>query len=337
MCDEKHYLVLGGAGFIGSHLVRRLLSEGHAVTIINRSPVTKIRSKFSDRLSRNRLVIVQGNFYDEALLDQFMPDSSACIHLAGSMVPSVSIENKITDIQINLAGTVKLLEIARRHRLKKLVYISSGGTVYGQTTAQSISEDHPTDPISAYGITKLAAEKYLQLFHRLHDLPSITLRLANPFGPGQAEKGTQGAIAVFVERILQGAPLEIWGDGSTVRDYLFIDDVVEAIVKAIDYSGPQTIFNIGSGEGTSLNDLCAQIGRHFPPFQKSFMPKRSFDVPRNVLDISRARTHLHWHPRISLADGINRYISWRKSFSAAQVFNETPREIPDMIETPQPL
>lgn len=337
MHDEKHYLVLGGAGFIGSHLVRRLLMEGHAVTIINRSPATMIERKFPDKFSRNRLEIVQGNFDDEALLDQFLPRCSACIHLAGSMVPSVSIENKIADIQINLAGTVKLLEIARRHRLKKLIYISSGGTVYGQTTAQLISEDHPTDPISAYGITKLAAEKYLQLFHRLHDLPSITLRLANPFGPGQAEKGIQGAIAVFVERILQGRPVEIWGDGSTIRDYLFIDDVVEAILKAIDYSGPQTMFNIGSGQGTSLNDLCAQIGQHFPPFEKSFKHTRSFDVPRNVLDISRARSNLHWHPRISLADGISRYIAWRKSHGAAQFLKVGAVATPARIEAPEQL
>lgn len=337
MRGEKYYLVLGGAGFIGSHLVRRLLSEGHAVTIVNRSSATTIASKFPDAFGRNRLEIVQGNFDDEALLDQFLPHCSACIHLAGSMIPSVSIENKIADIQVNLAGTVKLLEIARRHKLKKLIYISSGGTVYGQTTAQLISEDHPTDPISAYGITKLAAEKYLQLFHQLHDLPSITLRLANPFGPGQAEKGTQGAIAVFVERILRGRPVEIWGDGSTVRDYLYIDDVVEAILKAIDYSGPQTIFNIGSGQGTSINDLCAQIGRHFPPFEKTFKPTRSFDVPRNVLDISQARSNLHWHPRISLADGIARYIAWRKSHGATQFLKVGAVASPARIDASEPL
>ncbi|MEJ5021263.1 NAD-dependent epimerase/dehydratase family protein [Ochrobactrum vermis] len=313
MHHSRNYLVLGGSGFIGTHLVKRLLSEGHRVTIVNRSPVGKIESRFSNCAVRGQLTIIQSRFDDEPLLDRILPGCDVCVHLAGSMVPSVSIENKIADIQVNLAGTVRLLEIARRHGLAKLIYISSGGTVYGQSRNDTISESHPTDPISAYGITKLAAEKYLQLFQRLHDLPSVILRLANPFGPGQAEKGTQGAIAVFVERILEGKPLEIWGDGSVVRDYLFIDDVVESIMRAAAYSGSHTLFNIGSGRGTSLNEIHTEIGRHFPPFEVHHKPDRSFDVQRNVLDIRRAQEHLGWQPKIKLDEGIARYIAWRKA------------------------
>lgn len=315
----RRYLVLGGGGFIGTHLVRRLLSEGCNVTIVNRSPVGRIKPRFSDFDDQDQLTVIQGTFDDECLLNSILPSCDTCIHLAGSMIPSISIENKITDIQVNLAGTVRLLEAARKHRLAKLIYISSGGTVYGQSKNETINENHPTDPISAYGITKLAAEKYFQLFHRLHDLPSIILRLANPFGPGQAEKGVQGAVAVFVERILEGKPLEIWGDGSVVRDYLFIDDVVEAIMRAITYSGPHTLFNIGSGKGTSLNELYAEIGRHFPPFEVHHKPTRSFDVQRNVLDITHAQKYLGWRPEITLEQGIARYISWRK----AQITNQS--------------
>ncbi|MDH6233065.1 UDP-glucose 4-epimerase [Mesorhizobium soli] len=311
MDHPQHCLVLGGGGFIGTHLVKALLSHGNLVTVLSRSPVDLVRRRFADAAPSDRLKIVQGSFDDECLLDSILPICSSCIHLAGTMVPAASIEDKIADIQVNLAGTVKLLEAASRHSLPKLVYISSGGTVYGQSDVDRIPEDHPTDPISAYGITKLGVEKYLRLFHRLHGLPSITLRLANPFGPGQAEKEIQGAIAVFVERIIQGKPIEIWGDGNIVRDYLFIDDVVDAIIRALNYSGMETVFNIGSGQGTSINEICARIAHHLAPFEINHKPTRSFDVSRNVLDISRAEAHLGWRPRISLDEGISRYVAWR--------------------------
>ena len=191
--------------------------------------------------------------------------------------------------------------------------MSSGGTVYGLPESSYLAEDHPTNPISSYGITKLAIEKYLFLYERLHGLKSIALRLSNPYGPGQRLSGAQGAVAVFLGAALRGEAIKIWGAGEVVRDYVYVDDVVDAVLGTIEYAGESRVFNIGSGVGLDLIEVVEAIERAVKTtMTKEFLPARGFDVPRNVLDISLAKNELNWVPQVDFDSGVERMAVWAK-------------------------
>jgi len=205
---------------------------------------------------------------------------------------------------------VRFLAAARAATVKKIVFFSSGGTVYGVPRCWPISERHPTDPICSYGIGKLAIEKYLKLFHHLHGLDYTVLRISNPYGARQRPTGVQGVVAAFADRMRRNAPLEIWGDGSAVRDYIHVSDVVRAALAAGQYGGPDRIFNIGSGRGLSLIEVAAAMGaaaRVTPEIV--FSKSGRLDVSANVLDITRARSRLCWQPMVSFDDGLRRLIA----------------------------
>ena len=185
--------------------------------------------------------------------------------------------------------------------------VSSGGTVYGIPQAVPISETHPTDPICSYGITKLAMEKYVALYRQLHGLEGVVLRVANPFGPRQRLDAAQGVVPVFLGKALRHEPLQIWGDGSTVRDFLDVADVVAALLAVVRYKGSESLFNIGSGQGLSLNQLIAQLEQQLNrSLDVQYLPSRGCDVPTNVLCIDRAKEALNWAPKIPVADGLRR-------------------------------
>ena len=282
-------LVLGGAGFIGSHLVDGLKAAGHQVRVFDRPR----------------------EFLDPADLQRALPGAELVFHLISTTVPKNSNENPALDIESNIAGTARLLELLRKHPPRRLIFISSGGTVYGVPRATPIRESHPTDPISSYGIHKLAIEKYLHMNHALYGLDYRVLRVANAYGERQRTDKAQGAVAVFLERVLRGEPIQIWGDGTVVRDYVYVGDIVQALLKALGYAGGQRIFNIGSGRGVSLNELveaiAAVIGRR-PAVQ--YTAARRFDVPVNVLDTSLARQELGWTAATPLAVGLRRTYEW---------------------------
>jgi UDP-glucose 4-epimerase len=204
-----------------------------------------------------------------------------------------------------------LLEEAVRAGVRKVVFVSSGGTVYGRPQYVPIDEAHPTDPISSYGIAKLAIEKYLHLFHTLHGLDYAILRPSNPFGERQRVQASQGAVAVFLGKVLKGEPVDIWGDGSVVRDYIYIGDLIAALLAAQRYTGAMRIFNVGSGAGLSLNQLLdgiAQVtGRKA---ERRYLDARAFDVPANVLAVDRARQELGWTPATAFLDGLARTAAW---------------------------
>jgi UDP-glucose 4-epimerase len=214
-------------------------------------------------------------------------------------------------VESNVVGTIRLLHHAVENRLQKVIFVSSGGTVYGTPTETPISESHPTDPVCSYGITKLMIEKYLALFQKLHGLDYTVLRLANPFGEGQRVSATQGAIAVFLGKVLQGDPVEIWGDGSVVRDYVYISDVVDALLLSIAPSKGGHVFNIGSGCGHSLNEVLSTIEEATQRRAiRRYRDARIFDVPTNVLSIDAARKFLGWRPQVSFSTGIKRFAQW---------------------------
>jgi UDP-glucose 4-epimerase len=303
-------LVLGGAGFIGSHLSQRLLELGHRVRVFDR-PGAGGLALFRPAAS---LDVVTGDFLEARDLERALEGIETVFHLVSTTLPKSSNERPEYDLESNVLGTLRLLEICRRRAARKIVFVSSGGTVYGIPQSLPIAETHPTEPICAYGIHKLAIEKYLHLNHFLHGLDYCALRPANLYGERQRADAAQGAVAVFLGRALAGGPIEIWGDGSATRDYLYVGDAVEALVRAIDHAGAPRVFNLGTGVGTSLNDLVRQIEilvGHSVQVQRA--PARSLDVPANVLDCALAERALGWRARTPLAEGLRRTLAWLRA------------------------
>jgi UDP-glucose 4-epimerase len=300
-------VVLGGAGFLGSHLTEALLAKGHRVRVFDRENVD-LRNL--DGVT-GPWEFVGGDLGSESDQERAVVGATSLFHLVSTTIPATSNQDPAFDVETNLLATVRLLERARREKIERIVFVSSGGTVYGRPVRIPIDEDHPTEPLVSYGVVKLAVEKYLGLYHHLHGLSYKILRLSNPYGPRQRAGGAQGAATVFLARVQAGKPIEIWGDGAVVRDYVFVSDAVEGILAAHEHSATSGTYNIGSGEGTSLKDLVTAIkdvtGREI---DVRYTPGRAFDVPANVLDIARARRDLGWAPRTSLKEGLRRTWEW---------------------------
>lgn len=301
----KRVLVLGGNGFIGSHLVDALAARAIHTRVFGRSHPDSIadNTPFIER--------IEGDFTHESDVCSALEGCDICFHFVSTTLPKSSNDNPIFDVQTNIGGTLKLLNHAVRCGVKKVIFLSSGGTIYGIPKKTPIDESHPTEPICSYGVTKLAIEKYLELYRVLHGLDYTVIRLSNPYGERQRLNSTQGAVAVFLNRLLKNTPIEIWGDGSIVRDYLHISDVVSALLKAMDYRGDQHIFNIGAGEGKSINQLIDTIeivtGRRA---ERIYKASRPFDVPISVLSIARAEALLDWKPQVSFDEGLERTAKW---------------------------
>lgn len=307
-------LVLGGGGFIGSHVVDKLLDAGHQARIFERPRVPRYRT-----LPGGSAEWIEGDFQNAAVVREALEGIDTLIHLVSTTLPKTSNDDPVFDVQSNIISTLRLFELAVEAQVRRIVFISSGGTVYGTPTMLPIRESHPTEPRVSYGIVKLAIEKYLALFYAQHGIDYVVLRVANPYGERQRVDIAQGAVAVFIDRAVRKLPIEIWGDGSAVRDYVHVEDVARAFIRAVEYVGPPCLLNIGSGIGHSLNDLLDQLEAMLDRrVERRYSPPRGLDVPSNVLDISRAREQLGWEPRISLEDGFRRTIAWTR----AQIANE---------------
>jgi UDP-glucose 4-epimerase len=298
---KKKFLILGGAGFIGSHLCDALLLAGHSVRLFDRVGVQPHRV-FG---AKEEVEHIQGDFGSEAEMQHAVSGCQVVFHLVSTTLPKSSNDDPVYDVESNVVGTLRLLEATRLANVQKIVFVSSGGTVYGIPKAVPISESHATEPVSSYGIGKLMIEKYLHLHQVLYSLDYSVLRLANPFGERQRANSAQGAVAVFLNRAINNTPIDIWGDGSVVRDYVYISDVTAALLKAAEYHGKERIFNIGSGQGKSLNEILSAIeSLLLKPVARQYLAGRSFDVPINVLDVSHARKHLLWAPVVSFESGL---------------------------------
>lgn len=298
-------LVLGASGFIGTHLVTSLTGLGHQVVAYGRH----FRCK-NLKTEDTNVEYVTGDFCNENRWNELLSGIQVCYHLISTTVPKSSNDDPIADVTGNIIGTLKFLEAARKKNVR-IVFASSGGTVYGRINTDSIDEEHPTNPLCSYGITKLAIEKYLLLYRELHGIRSVVLRIANPYGEGQQPDSIQGAVAVFMGRVLRGHTIDIWGDGSVIRDYIYIQDVVRAIMAASEYGGRLNVFNVGSGVGVSLLELLGMIEQ--VTAKKAdiiFHSSRSFDVPRNVLNIAKAQKELIWTPQVPMIDGLKKTAIW---------------------------
>jgi UDP-glucose 4-epimerase len=301
-------LLLGGAGFLGGHILDALRERGRAVRVFDRArPPT-------DRHSLSGVEFIEGDFGNRGDLTSAVQGCEIVIHLISTTLPRTSNDDPAHDLETNVVTTVRFLDIARQSGVRKVVFASSGGTVYGVARKIPIPEDHETMPLCSYGIHKLAIERYLDLYHLLYGLDYCILRMSNPYGEGQRPDAAQGAVSVFLDKALRGEGVEVWGDGSVIRDYVHVRDVARAFCLAIEYSGSPKIFNIGSGRGLSLRDLLGAIesllGR---PVTRHYGHGRPLDVPINVLDISNADTYLDWRPEFSFHAGLQRTLEWLQS------------------------
>ncbi|HWE84002.1 MAG TPA: NAD-dependent epimerase/dehydratase family protein [Terracidiphilus sp.] len=294
-------VVIGGTGFIGRHLCATLVASGKSVRSLSR------RGKPENPIPG--VEYLAGRLGDERAVRQSLQGASTVWHLASATLPASSLTDSVTALHEEVAATVRLCEIAREEGAERLIFASSGGTVYGVTDSQPIPEDHLKSPISAYGVQKIAIEMYLQLFERISGLKSFVLRMGNPYGEDQDWNKPFGAIANFVNRAVRGLRIDIWGDGAVVRDYFHVDDLTEIFHKIETYSGLHRVFNVGSGEGASLTQVLKIIEGHLSTaLDVSYGASRLEDVPYNVLDIERANKELGWTPRISLQAGIRRVL-----------------------------
>ncbi|MEM9903653.1 MAG: NAD-dependent epimerase/dehydratase family protein [Cyanobacteria bacterium P01_D01_bin.44] len=295
--------MLGGGGFIGTNLCQALVAAGAQVKAFGRSV------SFPTALAG--VDWTPGNFQDGSALAQIVEGCEIVFHLISSSSPATSNQNPVADLKANTLGSLNLLNLCQQYRVRKVIFISSGGTVYGIPKQLPIAESAPTDPICAYGISKLAIEKYLALYYHLHGLDYLILRVSNPYGRFQTASKSQGVVAAFLSKAINGDLLEVWGDGQVVRDYIFIDDVIAALIKAIDYSGQPRIFNIGSGVGKSINqvidDLEILLNR---PLKRRYQPKRKVDVPVNILDIALAQKLMGFQPEVAWMVGLQKTLHW---------------------------
>ena len=303
-------LVLGGAGFIGSHVVDRIIEADHRARVFD-MPNISLRN-FETNI--DRVEFVGGDFNNTKDVANALRGMDVVIHLVSLTLPGPSNENPIYDVESNVVRTLFMLEKALEAGVKKIIFASSGGTVYGNPKTLPISETHPTDPMCSYGICKLTIEKYLNLFNILHDLNHVVLRLGNPYGERQKTQNFQGAIAVFLGKALRDEEIVIWGDGSVARDYFYIIDAADAFVKAVELDTKSNIYNIASGTAVTLNELVATIERVTGKRLKiRHVQGRKFDTPVNCLDIALASKELGWQPETSLEKGVKRTWEWLKN------------------------
>ncbi|OGS95977.1 MAG: NAD-dependent epimerase [Gallionellales bacterium RIFCSPLOWO2_02_FULL_57_47] len=301
-----HVLVIGGNGFIGSHLVDALLASGHKVRVFDR-----VMEKY--RTPLNDVEYYLGNVGETAVLSEALEGIDVVYHLVSTTVPATSNRDPVADIESNLINTVKLLQLMQQQGIKRIIFLSSGGTVYGIPTTPVVSEDHALRPICSYGIVKVAIENYLHMFHQLYGIDYLCLRVSNPYGPRQGHLGVQGVIGTFLGKIKEGSEIQIWGDGSIIRDYIYVTDLTSLCAKAANFSKSGT-FNVGSGVGTSLLDVVQVLSElNQAAITPQYLPQRSYDVPKIVLNIERAKDAFGWSPSVNLSQGMGMTWRWLQS------------------------
>ena len=283
-------------------VTRRLVSKGYGVRVLDKE------GQNTDRLASvlQKIDLQFGDFSNIGDLTHALEGITTVLHFIGTTIPQTSMNDIEYDVETNVLPTVQLLELLKEKKAARLIFSSSGGTVYGiSETQRPLKESDPTEPISAYGISKLTVEKYIRLFSINYGLPSVILRFSNPFGPSQHPMRPQGAVGVFLQKAVRGEEIVIWGDGSVVRDYLFEEDLGDAVAAVVDKPKLMGTFNIGTGVGSSLKEVLGCIEQAYQlRCDVRFTPKRTFDVPYNVLDIARISSEVGWRPRYTLLSGL---------------------------------
>jgi UDP-glucose 4-epimerase len=298
-------LVTGGAGFIGSNVVDALVKDGHEVTVLDNLSTGKEEN-----------INPEVKFYNVDLLDleslelafrEFKPD--VVNHHAAQIDVRKSVEDPAFDAEINIIGSINLFELSINYGVRRIIFSSTGGALYGELEKLPATEDTPIEPLSPYGVSKYCVENYLNYFKRLYGIERVILRYANVYGPRQDPLGEAGVVAIFTGKILKGEKPVIYGDGTQTRDYIFVEDVVKANVLALE--GKEGIYNIGTGKETSVNELVEIFSKVLGREIKSeYAPPRKGEVSRISLDADMAKKELSFVPKYSLPEGIRKTIEW---------------------------
>lgn len=308
----KRVLLLAGNGFIGTAIQEKLNKEIDIESII---VIDEKIKRFKNNIC-NKVILINNSINDTSKISEVINNYKIThvIYLYSATIPATSNSMIDVDIKHNLLNFIKILDILIKSNIKKFIYASSGGAIYGNVKQNLITENVCSSPTSSYGIIKHTCEQYLSLYNKLYGFNSISLRISNPFGPRQDPSSKQGVIAKFVHNTLKNNTLEIWGDGETIKDYVFIEDVAEAFVKSLDNSYTGKI-NIGSGYGTSINDLIFTLEKILlKKIEKKYISQKSYDIRKNILSIHTAKVHLKWEPSTHLDDAILKTINWQKEY-----------------------
>lgn len=301
-------LVTGGAGFIGSHIVDRLIELDHQVVVIDDLSTGNL-----DNLSDH------ARFFQQSICDQeahhtirkFVPD--IIVHAAAQISVSDSMINPVKDIDVNLAGLLNILNACPQDKLPYFLFISTGGAIYGEQKTIPADESHPIQPASVYAQSKYCSELYLDLWQRVYGLTYGSLRLANVYGPRQNPHGEAGVVAIFSKKLLAGEQPKIFGTGEFTRDYVYVEDVVAAVELMI-HKQDQGIYNIGTGLETSVNELYKQVASALnSDLQPIYAEQRPGELTRSSISSQKIQNHLHWQAKVSFAEGIKETVAWFKN------------------------
>jgi len=305
MGEDMKVLVTGGAGFIGSHLVDRLIQEGHEVVVVDNLSTGKRRNL--NRAARFFKIDIQSWRLERVFRNE---RPNLVMHLAAQMDVRKSVEDPIFDAQVNVLGTLNVLQQAIKYGVRKVVFSSSGGAIYGEQEVYPAPESHATRPLSPYGISKLCGEQYLSYYQRVNGLQIVSLRYANVYGPRQDPDGEAGVVAIFIQKLLNNEQAIVNGNGRQTRDFIYVDDVVEANL-AVMGSETQGIYNVGTGEETSVNDLLRILVRHTNSTCKEVHgPAKSGEQVRSVISSNKLRQELSWESRTELSEGLKHTVDY---------------------------
>lgn len=302
-------IIFGGAGFIGTNLALELSkSKKNTITLVDK----KLDYFHPDLRGIKNIEFVQSNFNLDTDFKSLLQGHEIVYHLVSTTVPTTSNQQISEELTDNVIVTSKLLDACVDMRIKKIVFLSSGGTVYGRESSSPLKEDDLTYPINSYGIQKITIEKLLYLYNYLYNLDYRVIRLSNPYGPYQRVNGILGVITTFSYKALKNEVIQVYGDGTVIRDFIYIDDAIKGIINISNYNGKYKIFNLGSGKGTSINDILDVLRMYFKEIHIEYMPSRKSDVPCNYLDISRYQESFGHVNFLDVESGILKTIEFLK-------------------------
>ena len=305
--QPKKILVSGEAGFIGSHLVDRLIKDGHKVAVIDNLSTGK-KENLNPKAKFYKIDIC-----DFKIADIFQGERPEIVfHYASQVDLRKSIEKPMETFNVNILGSLNILENCKKYKVEKIIFASTGGAIYGEAGVIPTTEDYPTRPLSPYGISKLTIENYLNYYYKIFGIGCISLRLANVYGPRQNSKGEAGVIAIFSDKILSKEEPTIYGSGSQTRDFVFVDDVIEANILAMA-SNKNGIFNIGTAKETDVNTIFKKLREITKSEVKAkYGPQKIGEQQRSCLSYSKAKKELNFEPKYSLDQGLSRTLEWFK-------------------------
>ena len=298
-------LITGGAGFIGSHVVDKYLDNDYEVVVLDNLSTGNLKN-----LNNKDIEFINKDICDD---DLNLEDIDIVIHHAAQINVRTSVEKPVYDGNINVLGTLNILEKMRKYDVKKIIFASSGGAVYGEPQYMPVDEKHPVAPMSPYGLSKFCGEEYIKLYNRLYGIEYTILRYANVFGERQDPMGEAGVISIFIDKIMNNQRPTIFGDGNQTRDFVYVGDVANANLMALNWKNE--IVNIGTGKETSVNELYNVIANELNYNYKPIYDKpREGEVYRIALNINKAG-ELGWKPTVDLKEGIKRTVEWMKSLN----------------------